>query len=82
MIDLRRTIKRYNVSQNQLAQEWNVSQPAVSLILSRGKISLAKLEDLARICGCSTWELLREDDCPPLTCPHCGKPIKIKVELA
>ncbi|MBQ0073629.1 MAG: helix-turn-helix transcriptional regulator [Prevotella sp.] len=82
MIDLKKTIKRYGVTQSFLAVRWGVYQSAVSQMLGGGKMSLEKLYDLADACGCTVSELLSEDNASPsctLTCPHCGKPIKVEL---
>ena len=47
-----------------------------------GSPTTKTLESVARVLGISVSELLREDDAPAteLICPHCGKPIHVKLE--
>lgn len=85
MVDLRKVIKRYGVTQTDLANRWGVYQSAVSQMLGGGKISLEKLYDLADACNCSVSELVADEETPkpspPLTCPHCGKKLNLTISI-
>ena len=84
MIDLKKVIKRYGITQSDLANRWGVYQSAVSQMLSGGKISIDKLYDIADACGCTLSELVAEELCEhatSLTCPKCGAKLKVGVSV-
>ena len=59
-----------------------VSQGSLSTILN-GNPSIGKLQEIARIIGIPVSELVRDEEerrSTSITCPHCGKEIKINVE--
>lgn len=58
-----------------------ISQGSLSTILN-GNPTIDKLKDIANIIGLTLSELVEEDGSEKMstTCPHCGKPIRIKVE--
>lgn len=58
-----------------------ISQPSLSAIIN-GNPTVNKLKDIADIIGLTLSELVEEDGSEKMstTCPHCGKPIRIKVE--
>ena len=59
-----------------------VSKQAMSQLL-KGNPTIAKLQEIASIIGVPVSELVREEDeqrSTSITCPHCGKEIKINVE--
>lgn len=86
MVDLRKVIKRYGVTQIELANRWGVYQSAVSQMLGGGKISLEKLYDLADACNCSVSELVAEENTavlsPTPSCPFCGNKLNIHVNIS
>ena len=56
-----------------------VSHAAVSQIIN-GNPTLDKLKEIASIIGVSLPELVGDEDQAPLVCPHCGRPISVKIE--
>lgn len=56
-----------------------VTQSSLSQIIN-GNPSLDKLKEIASIIGVSVSELLNESNEPHYNCPHCGKPINIRIE--
>ena len=65
-----------------VATKMGVSKQAMSQLL-KGNPTIAKLQEIASIIGVPVSELVREEDeqrSTSITCPHCGKEIKINVE--
>lgn len=73
--------KSQGVSITKLAELVGITQPNMSNI-ANGKTSpsLDLLERIAAAMGVSVPELFAPQPTNTITCPHCGKPIKIKVE--
>lgn len=73
------------MTQKDLADKMGVSISAVKQILS-GKPSYTTLEKIASALDVEMWELfvskndITPPDLPSAVCPHCGKPIKVKLE--
>ena len=62
--------------------ELGISQPSMSSIVN-GNTTVARLQEIADVLGISLSELVRDDDEQPVmggVCPHCGKPLTIKIE--
>lgn len=73
--------KSQGVSITKLAELVGITQPNMSNI-ANGKTSpsLDLLERIAAALGVSVPELFAPQPTNTITCPHCGKPIKIKFE--
>ncbi len=88
-MNIKKAIKDNGWTLDQLANEMTnrkgekgISQSSVSQIIN-GNPTLDKLQEIANIIGISVSELVREEGESPvtsLTCPHCGKEIKIEVK--
>ena len=89
-MDIKKVIKESGWTLEKLAAEMpnkregkkGVSQSSLSQLLN-GKTPLDRLQEIASIIGVPVSELVREEDeqrSTSLTCPHCGKEIKINVE--
>lgn len=78
-------IKEKGFTQKTFAAKLGMSTVGLSQILS-GKPSYTTLEKIASALDVEMWELFvsKEDitppDLPSAVCPHCGKPIKVKLE--
>lgn len=46
----------------------------------KGNPTLKRLQRIASILGVSIKDLFEDDGAPSFICPHCGKPLSIKVE--
>lgn len=82
MIDIKKTIREHGFTLEKVASELGVSKSTMTQFVS-GNPTLSKLQDIAKVLGIPVSELLRDVDTPPaegLVCPHCGKPLNIKVE--
>lgn len=82
-MDLKNALKKRGWTISSIATQLGITQPAASRLIN-GNLGIHKLEEIANIIGVPLWELLRDDDTPTshsLTCPHCGKEIKIAVAV-
>lgn len=70
-----------NMTLADIAEKIGVSASSLSQIM-KGNPTLSKLQDIASALDVSVAELFEPQDEAQLVgrCPHCGKPIKIKVE--
>ena len=81
-MDIKKVIKRRGYTLEAVATETGVSKSAMSQLLN-GNPTLSKLQEIARVIGVPVSELVREEDeqrSTSITCPRCGKEIKINVE--
>lgn len=63
-----------------LASRMGITASSLSQILN-GNPTLAKLQSIASCIGVGVSDLFLDSHTYPMACcPHCGKPIKIKVE--
>lgn len=79
---IKKVIRQQGYTLEAVATKMGVSKQAMSQLL-KGNPTIAKLQEIASIIGVSVSELVREEDeqrSTSITCPHCGKEIKINVE--
>lgn len=82
-------LKKYNVTQNELAERLQINRVSVCRLLSEDNdIRLSTIKKIADAVGCSPAELINDGatDYTPnspsaltLSCPHCGRPIKLTI---
>lgn len=84
---LKELMQEKGVTSVALAEMIDVSKVTVSnLINNKTMPSLSTLETIAQALGVEVWELfvskaeLLSKPSNGITCPHCGKPITIKIE--
>lgn len=85
MIDrliIKETMKHYGTSVNEIAEKMGISRVTLSTHIN-GNPSTEILLRIADAIGCPVTELFEQPkkDSLSITCPHCGKEIKIKTEL-
>lgn len=87
-MNIKNVIKRQGWTLERLAAEMKgkdgkkgISQPSVSSIIN-GNPTIDKLVEIASIIGVSISELVADEEntIPTAVCPHCGKPISIKID--
>ena len=88
-MNIKKVIKERGWTLEKLAAEMTgkdgkkgISQPSVSSIVN-GNPTIDKLQEIANIIGVSVADLVRYTDeqrSTSLTCPHCGKEIKIELK--
>lgn len=70
-------LKEKGVTTYQLAEHLGVTQPAVSSAMN-GNPNVKWLESVAEFLGVPVSELFAPQPTNTITCPHCGKLIKVE----
>jgi transcriptional regulator with XRE-family HTH domain len=79
-------LKKYGLSQIDLADRLGINRVSVSRLLSdNNDMRISTLCKMADAIGCSPAEFFTDkptanDDAAHIVCPHCGKPIKIHID--
>lgn len=81
-------LKKYKLTQNDLAERLNINRVSVCRLLADDNdIRLSTIVKIAHAIGCTPAELIDETEESPvdfntlsLTCPHCGKTIRLSVQ--
>ena len=78
-------LKKYGVSQIELADRLGINRVSVSRLLAdKNDMRASTIIKIAKAVGCPAGELFDDASAEPapsgLVCPHCGKPINIKLE--
>lgn len=84
----KRVLKKYKLTQNDLAERLNINRVSVCRLLADDNdIRLSTIVKIAHAIGCSTAELIDEtvestdvSNTLSLTCPHCGKTIRLSIQ--
>ena len=85
-IRIRALCRAQGITQAQLADRLGIRRESLSQAISRNNFDLSNLRRIASALNVELWQLFKEEDkeseakSPALTCPHCGKPLSIKVE--
>lgn len=81
---IRAQIKLHGKTQTEVAKVLGVLPTNLTRTINNSRITLADLNKLAEATGCNVVDFFMSDYTLPqplaLTCPHCGKPIKVHVE--
>lgn len=84
---IKELIKEKGYTQAEFAAKLNISRVGLSQLVN-GKPSYPTLEKIASALDVPMWQLFAspkevgvDNDLSTITCPHCGKAIKIKAEL-
>lgn len=80
-LNIKKTIKDYGLEVREVAKRMEISPTGLSQHIN-GNPSVEVLQRIADAIGCDVSELFEhpKKDFLFLTCPHCGKDIRIKVE--
>ena len=74
-------LKERGITAKELAAKIGMTETGLSIAISdKGNPPLRRLEEIAAALGVSVPELFAPQPTNTITCPHCGKPIKIKLE--
>ena len=76
---IKELLKEKNITAKELAKMLNLSEGALSQSIN-GNPTLERLEQIASALGVTVPELFEAPKSAVLTCPHCGKPITLKIE--
>ncbi len=83
-MDVKKAIKEKGFTISKVAELLGIAQPSLTAQLKNGTMSLIRAKEIANIIGVSLSELVADVNDQPgasLVCPHCGKPINIKLEV-
>ncbi len=82
--NIRETCLAKNITLADLAKKMGITAVAMSQLMSRENVTTDKLKEIAAALGVQWWELIKTDagstGNTAIRCPHCGKPINIKLE--
>ena len=74
-------LKERGITAKELAAKIGMTETGLSIAISeKGNPPLRRLQDIASALDVSVAELFDTQPTNTITCPHCGKPIKIKIE--
>ncbi len=77
MLQLKELLRRKGLTAKDLAAKIGISEGALSKSVS-GNPTLERLEAIASALGVSPAELFAPQPTNTITCPHCGKLIKVE----
>lgn len=84
---IKEVLKENGCTQQMLADRMNVSLSAVKQMVSAESLTTSTLEKIATALNVPMWQLFAspeeiqpKSDGASITCPNCGKSIKIKAE--
>lgn len=83
-MDIKKAIKAHGQTISSIADKLGITQSALSQQINNNTITLAKVEQIAAICGVPFEDFISrhgEDRVSKLYCPHCGKPIELEIKL-
>lgn len=69
--------KNRGITQAQLADKLGIQAVSFSQAIARNKFSVDRLADIADALGVEIPDLFK-DESDTITCPHCGKKIKLE----
>ena len=80
-LNIKKAIKAHGLEVREVARRMEITPTGLSQHIN-GNPSVEVLERIANAIGCDISELFEQVNSSVLNvaCPHCGKPIKIKVE--
>ncbi|MGM9687164.1 MAG: helix-turn-helix domain-containing protein [Bacteroidaceae bacterium] len=81
MVDIKKVIREHGFTLEKVGQEIGASKSSMTQYVS-GNPTLNTLQKIAGVLGIPVSELVRDNERPSgaILCPHCGKPLNIKVE--
>lgn len=83
---IKRALKKYGLTQQDLAQRLNINRVSVSRLLSdNNDMRISTLKKIADAIGCSAAELIADEAAAQkpadgFTCPECGCSLQIEVK--
>lgn len=77
MLRVQEICKNQGLTMQDLAKKMGVTYQALYAAVS-GNPTVGKLQEIANVLGVEVSELFAPQPTNTITCPHCGKPIKIE----
>lgn len=78
-MDIKKVIKSKGLTVKEVAARMGIAKENLSVHIN-GNPSVQVLERIADAVGCEVGDFFEKSSNAPLTCPHCGKKIGIKIE--
>lgn len=72
--------KERGITQAQLAEHLGIQAVSFSQAIARNKFNMDRLADIADILGVEIPDLFKSKEVGGMYCPHCGKPLRIRLE--
>ena len=79
-MDIKKALKRHNLTVADTAAKLGVDRVTLSRTIN-GNPTINTLMRISQVTGIPIAEFFAEDNTPSLTCPHCGKPIVVKIRV-
>lgn len=80
MLRVKEICKSKGITMQELAEKMNVTNQALYAAVS-GNPTIGKLQEIANALGVEVVDLLGASKEGVITCPHCGKEIKLNPEV-
>lgn len=80
--NIKQLAKEHGITITQLANELGVLQPQISRTINNPRITVEDLSKIAGVLGCGVGDFFKDGDraVPLLTCPHCGRELRVTLE--
>lgn len=72
-------IKFHGMTNKEVAEKLGVMPTSLSRTIGNPRINLLDMERIAEAIGCQVEDFFTDYSIPTLTCPHCGKPIRVEL---
>ena len=82
-LDIKKVIKQKGLEVKDVAARMNITPVGLSQHIN-GNPSVSVLERIAKAIGCDVGDFFTRSvpDAPTITCPHCGKSIRVSLGCA
>lgn len=77
---IKELLKGSKLSISELAESINVKRESLSRVVNGASTSVETLQRIADVLKVPITDLFEQPKENTITCPHCGKPISVKIE--
>ena len=86
-MDIKKIAKKKGYTMARIAEELGINRVTLAQSLN-GNPTLHRLQEIANVLGCSVGDFFRDETVEPpgdnntlsMTCPHCGKTIRLSIQ--
>lgn len=85
MVYIKDVLKKYGITQTELAEKMGINRVSLNVTLNNPNIKLSTLDKLADAIGCDVAEFFNPADTADhnvITCPHCGAKLEINLSIS
>lgn len=79
-MNIKKALREHGYTLTAVSEKLGITQSALSQQINNRSITVAKLEEISRLIDVPLQELVSPGGGVKCRCPHCGKPIKVKIE--